>query len=406
MKSSEGGLPVKGVRLGATRAPVYENRDRDDLVLMGFDEGTVGAAVTTTNRLCAAPVHVLRANLATTASVRFWLLNAGNANAGTGKSGMDSCLQTVCAVAKLAGVDTETVWPFSTGVIGEPLPVQSICDALPRAMSASEGSSIAWDRASRAIMTTDTRPKLRHIQCHIGGQTVSLTGAAKGSGMIHPNMATMFGLIASDVVMEADCLQVLLTRAVNHSFNCVTVDGDTSTNDVCAIVATQQAGHAVIENPDSQDAQIFASALSALADDLAEMLARDGEGATKFVSVICETATNDADAHAVANTVALSPLVKTALAASDPNWGRIVAAVGRAPIPRLEIEQVDIWINSVQIVQKGSRHPEYTEEAGRTAMESADIAIRISMGVGSGYCRVMTCDLTNEYVRINAEYRT
>lgn len=406
MKSSEGGLLVKGVRLGATRAPIYENRDRDDLVLMGFDEGTVGAAVTTTNRLCAAPVHVLRANLATTASVRYWLLNAGNANAGTGKSGMDSCLQTVRAVAKLAGVDTEMVWPFSTGVIGEPLPVQSICDALPRAMSASEGSSAAWDRVSRAIMTTDTRPKLRHIQCHIGGQTVSLTGVAKGSGMIHPNMATMFGLIASDVVMEADCLQVLLTRAVNHSFNCVTVDGDTSTNDVCAIVATQQAGHAVIENPDSQDAQIFASALSALSDDLAEMLARDGEGATKFVSVICETATNDADAHTIANTVALSPLVKTALAASDPNWGRIVAAVGRAPVPHLEIEQVDIWINSVQIVQKGSRHSEYTEEAGLTAMESADIVIRISMGVGSGYCRVMTCDLTNEYVRINAEYRT
>jgi glutamate N-acetyltransferase/amino-acid N-acetyltransferase len=406
MKSSEGGLLVKGVRLGATRAPIYENRDRDDLVLMGFDEGTVGAAVTTTNRLCAAPVHVLRANLATTASVRFWLLNAGNANAGTGKSGMDSCLQTVRAVAKLAGVDTEMVWPFSTGVIGEPLPVQSICDALPRAMSVFEGSSVAWDRVSRAIMTTDTRPKLRHIQCHIGGQTVSLTGVAKGSGMIHPNMATMFGLIASDVVMEADCLQVLLTRAVNHSFNCVTVDGDTSTNDVCAIVATQQAGHAVIDNPDSQDAQIFALALSALSDDLAEMLARDGEGATKFVSVVCETATNDADAHTIANTVALSPLVKTALAASDPNWGRIVAAVGRAPVPQLEIEQVDIWINSVQIVQKGSRHSEYTEEAGRTAMESVDIVIRISMGVGSGYCRVMTCDLTNEYVRINAEYRT
>ena len=406
MKSSEGGLLVKGVRLGATRAPIYENRDRDDLVLMGFDEGTVGAAVTTTNRLCAAPVHVLRANRRYDRIGSHWLLNAGNANAGTGKSGMDSCLQTVRAVAKLAGVDTEMVWPFSTGVIGEPLPVQSICDALPRAMSASEGSSAAWERVSRAIMTTDTRPKLRHIQCHIGGQTVSLTGVAKGSGMIHPNMATMFGLIASDVVMEADCLQVLLTRAVNHSFNCVTVDGDTSTNDVCAIVATQQAGHAVIENPDSQDAQIFASALSALSDDLAEMLARDGEGATKFVSVICETATNDADAHTIANTVALSPLVKTALAASDPNWGRIVAAVGRAPVSQLEIEQVDIWINSVQIVQKGSRHSEYTEEAGRTAMESVDIVIRISMGVGSGYCRVMTCDLTNEYVRINAEYRT
>jgi len=255
-------------------------------------------------------------------------------------------------------------------------------------------------------MTTDTHPKLRHIQCEIDGKTVSITGMAKGSGMIHPNMATMFGLIASDVAMAADCLQVLLTRAVNHSFNCITVDGDTSTNDVCAIVATQQAGNRLIGNPDSQEAQIFALALSALADDLAEMLARDGEGATKFVSVSCETATNDADAHIIANTVALSPLVKTALAASDPNWGRILAAVGRAPVSRLEIDQVNIWINSVQIVQNGSRHSEYTEEAGRTAMEAVDIAIRISMGTGSGYCRVMTCDLTNDYVRINAEYRS
>ena len=406
MKSLVGGLSIRGVRLGTTSAPVYKNRDRDDLLLMDFDEGAVGAAVTTTNRLCAAPVHVLRANLATTTSVRLWLLNAGNANAGTGEFGMDSCHQTVHAVATLACVSTDAVWPFSTGVIGEPLPVQSICDALPRAMSASDGSSVAWERASRAIMTTDTHPKLRHIQCEISGQTVSLTGMAKGSGMIHPNMATMFGLIASDVVMTAGCLHVLLTRTVNHSFNCVTVDGDTSTNDVCAIVATKKAGHALIENPDSQEAQIFASALSALADDLAEMLARDGEGATKFVCVICEAATNNVDAHAIANTVASSPLVKTALAASDPNWGRILAAVGRAPVPQLEIEQVNIWINSIQIVQNGSRHPEYTEEAGRAAMEPIDIAIRISMGMGTGYCRVLTCDLTNEYVRINAEYRT
>jgi len=406
MKSSVGGLPVNGVRLGAVRAPVYKNKDRDDLLLMAFDEGSVGACVTTTNQFCAAPVHVLRAHLASTASVRYWLLNAGNANAGTGELGMQACQQTVASLASLTDVSDEAIWPFSTGVIGEPLPVQSICDALPKALGVCDASIEAWERASRAIMTTDTHPKLRHIQCEIDGRTVTLTGMAKGSGMIHPNMATMFGLIASDVVMTAECLQALLGHAVNHSFNCVTVDGDTSTNDACAIVATQTAGHPVITDPASPEAQVFARALSALADDLAEMLARDGEGATKFVRVICADATSDEDAHAIANTVALSPLVKTALAASDPNWGRIVAAVGRAPIPHIAIDRVNVWINDVQIVENGGRHPEYTEEAGQAAMNPVDIDIRISMGVGSGYCRVMTCDLTKEYVRINAEYRT
>ena len=406
MKSSEGGLPVRGVRLGAVRAPVYENKDRDDLLLMAFDEGSVGACVTTANQFCAAPVHLLRAHLASTPHVRLWLLNAGNANAGTGESGMDACRQTIALLAALTGTSSDTVWPFSTGVIGEPLPVQAICDAIPKAYDICDSSVAAWERASRAIMTTDTHRKLRHIQCEIGGQTVTLTGMAKGSGMIHPNMATMFGLIASDVAMTAECLQTLLGHAVNHSFNCVTVDGDTSTNDACAIVATQMAGHETICDPASPEAQIFASALSVLADDLAEMLARDGEGATKFVRVICEAASSDQDAHAIANTVALSPLVKTALAASDPNWGRIVAAVGRAPISQIAIDRVNVWINDVQIVENGGRHPKYTEQAGQAAMNPVDIDIRISMGVGSGYCRVMTCDLTKEYVRINAEYRT
>jgi glutamate N-acetyltransferase/amino-acid N-acetyltransferase len=406
MKSSVGGLPVKGVRLGAVRAPVYKNKERDDLLLMAFDEGSIGACVTTTNQFCAAPVHVLRAHLASTPSVRYWLLNAGNANAGTGASGMEACRETVSSLASLTGVSDDAIWPFSTGVIGEPLPVQSICDALPKALDACDASTEAWERVLRAIMTTDTHPKLRHIQCEISGQTVTLTGMAKGSGMIHPNMATMFGLIASDVVISSACLQVLLKQAVNHSFNSVTVDGDTSTNDACAIVATQTANHEIITDPVSPEAQVFASALSALADDLAEMLARDGEGATKFVRVICEHATSDEDAHAIANTVALSPLVKTALAASDPNWGRIVAAVGRAPVSEIAIDRVNVWINDVQIVKNGGRHPEYTEDAGQAAMNPVDIDIRISMGVGSGYCRVMTCDLTKEYVRINAEYRT
>ena len=406
MKSSVGALPIQGVRLGAVKAPVFRNKDRDDLLLMAFDEGTVGAAVTTTNQFCAAPVHVLRAHLASTPHVRFWLLNAGNANAGTGELGMAACDQTVAGLAANAGVAKDSIWPFSTGVIGEPLPVESICDALPRAIDALNSSVDHWERASRAIMTTDTHSKLRHIQCEIQGKTVTLTGMAKGSGMIHPNMATMFGLIASDVVMSAECLQSILAGSVHHSFNCVTVDGDTSTNDASALVATQKAGHRLIDDPKSPDAEQFASALSDLCNGLAEMLARDGEGATKFVRVICEEALNDSEAHTIANTVALWPLVKTAIAASDPNWGRIVAAVGRAPVSEIAIEQVNVWINNVQIVQNGGRHPQYTEEAGQAAMNPQEIDIRITMGAGSGYCRVMTCDLTKEYVRINAEYRT
>ena len=406
MKSSDGGLPVSGVQLGAVSASVYKDRRRDDLLLMAFDEGSIGACVTTTNQFCAAPVHVLRAHLESTPHIRYWLINAGNANAGTGKPGMEACRQTVSSLASLTDVSDDAIWPFSTGVIGEPLPVQSICDAIPRALNVFDSSIDAWERASRAIMTTDTHPKLRHIQCEIGGKTVTLTGMAKGSGMVHPNMATMFGLIASDVVMTAECLQTLLGYAVNHSFNCVTVDGDTSTNDACAIVATQVSGHETISDPVSLEAQIFAGALSSLSDDLAEMLARDGEGATKFVRVICEDATSDEDARVIANTVALSPLVKTALAASDPNWGRIVAAVGRAPVSKIAIDRVNVWINDVQVVENGGRHSEYTEEAGQAAMNPVDIDIRISMGVGSGHCRVMTCDLTKEYVRINAEYRT
>lgn len=406
MRTIEGGFPVQGVRLGAVRAPVYANKQRDDLLLVSFSEGSVGAAVTTRNQFCAAPVHVLRAHLAETSRVRYWLLNAGNANAGTGIQGMMACEQTVAALADVTGIASNQIWPFSTGVIGEPLPVTAIVDALPRAIDAMGDQKAHWEQASRAIMTTDTHPKLRHIQLEIQGQVVTLTGMAKGSGMIHPNMATMFGLIMTDAAVDASVLQTLLARAVDHSFNCVTVDGDTSTNDACALVATGQAGHACITDLESDDALQLQAALSALCDDLAEMLARDGEGATKFVQVKVQKARSNQEAHVIANTVALSPLVKTALAASDPNWGRIVAAVGRAEVSAIAIERVNVWLNGVQIVEGGGRHPAYTEAMGQAAMAPTDIDIVIDMGVGEGYCRVMTCDLTKEYVRINAEYRT
>ena len=397
---------IRGVRLGAVRAPVYQDKARDDLLVMSFDAGTVGAAVSTSNLFCAAPVHLLRAHLKQTTEVRHWLLNAGNANAGTGQPGMQAAQATVDALAALESVSTQTIWPFSTGVIGEPLPVERICGALPQALAKRSGDVAAWDAAAAAIMTTDTHPKCRSIRCEIEGETVTLTGMAKGSGMIHPNMATMFGLLATDARISAACLQQALQTAVDHSFNCVTVDGDTSTNDACALVATQQATHTAIDDIHSEAFQTFQKALSQLCDDLAEMLARDGEGASKFVRVVVTEAATREQAHEIANTVALSPLVKTALAASDPNWGRIVAAIGRAKVNSLSIERVNVWLNGTQIVRDGERDPEYTEERGQHAMAPHDIEIRISLNAGSAQCRVMTCDLTKEYVRINAEYRT
>ncbi len=406
MHTIEGGCPISGVRLGAVRAPVYANKQRDDLLVVEFAEGSVGAAVTTRNQFCAAPVHVLRRHFAVEPQVRYWLLNAGNANAGTGEPGMAACEATVTALAAETGVTPVQIWPFSTGVIGEPLPVTAINDALPRALAALGDGVPHWDQASRAIMTTDTHPKLRHVRIEIDGRPVTVTGMAKGSGMIHPNMATMFGLLMTDASVAPDVLQTLLARAVNHSFNCVTVDGDTSTNDACALVATGRAGHAPITSADSPEAGVLQTALSSLCDDLAEMLARDGEGATKFVQVKVRHAHTEQEAHVIANTVALSPLVKTALAASDPNWGRIVAAVGRAEVEAIAIDRVNVWLNGVQIVENGGRHPSYTEAQGQAAMAPSDIEILIDMGVGDGYCRVMTCDLTKEYVRINAEYRT
>ena len=406
MQSITGGRAIQGVQFGACRAPVYRGKERDDLLVVAFPEGSWGAAVTTLNRFCAAPVTLLKAHLSETRAVRYWLLNAGNANAGTGAPGFEAAQQTVAALAESVGCRMEAIWPFSTGVIGEPLPVDSICAALPRALAALDGSAAGWERASRAIMTTDTCPKLRHMTCEIEGVTVTITGMTKGSGMIHPNMATMFGLLVTDARLSPDCLDKALREAVRHSFNCVTVDGDTSTNDACALVTTAQAEHAEITTLDSPAGRVFQAALDQLCDDLAEELARDGEGAGKFVVVRVREAMSEADAHTIANTIALSPLVKTALAASDPNWGRIVAAIGRAPVSEIAIDRVQVWLNGVQIVANGGRHPDYTEEAGQRAMAPVEITIEVAMGQGEASCRVMTCDLTKEYVRINADYRT
>lgn len=406
METRKGAKPIRGVKLSAARAQVYADVNRDDLLIVAFEPNSVGAAVTTQNRFCAAPVHRLREHLVAADKIRYWLLNAGNANAGNGIAGLVDCDATLKALADASGCQINEIWPFSTGVIGEPLPVQKIISAIPVALGSLKSNKAAWMSAAEAIMTTDTYPKLRHITTELEGVPISITGIAKGSGMIHPNMATMFGLIATDANITSECLQIMLSRAVSHSFNCVTIDGDTSTNDACAIVATRQANHSLITDVDSSAGQIVQKALSVICNDLAELLARDGEGASKFVRVICENAANNEDAHLVANAIALSPLIKTALAASDPNWGRILAAVGRAPLKEINISSIDIWVNRIQIVSCGERHSDYTEERGQAAMEPTDIDIRVSLGQGDGYARLMTCDLTKEYIRINADYRS
>ncbi len=390
---------IAGLRLGTTGAGI-KRADRDDLLLIELDPSSTCAAVFTRNAFCAAPVTVSRSHLGH--GPRWLLVNAGNANAGTGQRGLDDALQTCAIVAGLRGGRPEQVLPFSTGVIGEYLPIDKIASALPKAMAAltEEG----WERASRAIMTTDTVPKLVHREIILEGRKLALVGIAKGAGMIHPNMATLLSFIGTDAKLEAPLLQELLATAADRSFNCITVDGDTSTNDSLVLMATGSSGVAV--QRDDPNLPVFALALQAVCDELAEAIVRDGEGATKLMRIVVEQARNEAEAHQVANTIALSPLVKTAFFASDPNWGRILAAVGRSGCPDLDIAKVAIWLGDVCIVENGGRALSYTEEAGQKVMSETDITVRITLGRGDASQRVLTCDFSYDYVKINAEYRT
>lgn len=393
--------PVKGFRLGTAMAGIRKP-DRRDLVVMNWDEGSSVAGVFTLNRFCAAPVHLSRERLA--GNPRYFLINTGNANAGTGEPGMAAAKKASSELAGLAGISESQVLPFSTGVIGEQLPVDKLCEGLPAALGEMKEDN--WLKAAEGIMTTDTRPKGSTRQFEHERHTFTVSGISKGAGMIKPNMATMLAYIATDAAVEQSFLQRLLLDITNQSFNRITIDGDTSTNDSFMVVATGAAGNKAISSKDSELAEKLIMAFREVAVELAKAIVRDGEGATKFITVKVEDAVSHQDALEVAYTVAHSPLVKTALFASDPNWGRILAAVGRAPIPELIIDRVSIWLDDLAIVDCGQPAPGYSEEAGQRVMNQEEILIRISLGAGKAAEEIWTTDLSHEYVKINAEYRT
>ncbi len=392
--------PVRGIRLVAAGAGIcYQGRN--DVVLIECSEGSVCAGVFTRNAFCAAPVVLAKQNMSN-ASVRVLLVNSGNANAGTGQAGMDVAISCCESVAEAAGCKPEQVLPFSTGVIGEPLPADKIQAVIPQAVSQLDKNN--WGEAARAIMTTDTLPKGVSTRLQMDGREVTITGIAKGSGMIRPDMATMLAFVATDAGLDRTLLQGCLSSAVDQSFNRITVDGDTSTNDACMLLATGQSGVQITANSRGYDD--FIEALNSLCRQLAQAIIRDGEGVTKFISVCVEQGADTQECLDVAYTVAHSPLVKTAFFASDPNWGRILAAVGRAGVNGLVIEDVSLYLNGVCIVEQGARSASYTEEQGQAVMNEEEILVRICLGRGGASETVWTTDLSHEYVTINAEYRT
>lgn len=393
--------PVNGIRLAAVASHVrYANRL--DLVLIELHERATTAGVFTQNRFCAPPVTLARQHLVTAAS-RFFLINTGNANAGTGASGMQAAKACCEAVAALAGVPIEAVLPFSTGVIGEPLPAEKIIKGLPIAYG--ELSENHWQEAARGIMTTDTRPKLVSERIKIAGEYVTITGFAKGAGMLKPNMATMLSYVFTDAVIAVPQLQKLLSSAIERSFNRLTVDGDTSTNDSCMLVATGCSGVAIsAENP--ANLQLFAAALNKVFQTLAIEVVKDAEGASKFITIEVLQGKNSEECLRVAYAIAESPLVKTAFFASDPNWGRILAAIGRSGVDDLDIDKVSVFLGSSLIVANGCRFPAYTEAQGQAAMAQPEITVRVELARGTFQETVWTSDLSLDYVRINASYRS
>ena len=394
---------VPGVQIGVAMAGVRK-ANRRDLVLFAIDEGAAVAGVFTKNRFCAAPVQVCRAHLAAGAGIRAFLINTGNANAGTGADGLARARRSCAALATLMGLQPQQVLPFSTGVIMETLPVERIEAGLPAALAALR--SDGWAEAAQGIMTTDTLPKAASRQLHIGGKRVTVTGISKGAGMIRPNMATMLGFIATDAVIEPALLQELLHEAADLSFNRITIDGDTSTNDSFMLVATQRAGHAAITSLASADGQLLRDAVVAVAQHLAQAIVRDGEGATKFITVQVQGGRDEAECKLAAYAIAHSPLVKTAFFASDPNLGRILAAVGYAGISDLDQGLIDLHLDDVHVVTQGGRHAAYREEDGQRVMKQSEITVRINLHRGAAEATVWTCDLSLDYVRINADYRS
>ena len=399
-------FPVAGVRLGIAEAGIRK-ANRRDLTLLALDPGCTVAGVFTQNRFCAAPVQLCRRHLASGSEIRALVINTGNANAGTGEPGLRAAQQTCDALGQLLGVAADQVLPFSTGVILEPLPVDRLIAGLPRCVD--DLAADHWHAAAHAIMTTDTVAKAASRQLAINGQTVTISGISKGAGMIRPNMATMLGFVATDAGLAEPLLRQLALEAADESFNCITIDGDTSTNDSFIVVATGQSG----VHFDGADAPGYAelrAAITSVALELAQAIIRDGEGATKFITIAVAGGRDRAECKRVGYAIGHSPLVKTAFFASDPNLGRILAAIGYADVDKLDVDQVCVWLGSgaeeVLVAENGGRAASYREEDGARVMQAAEITVRIDLGRGAAAAKVYSCDLSYDYVKINADYRT
>ena len=395
--------PIAGVRIGVAEAGVRK-ANRKDLTVFLLDEGASVAGVFTQNRFCAAPVQISREHLASGQPIRAMLINTGNANAGTGADGLARARATCVALARQLSVAPEQILPFSTGVIMEPLPHDRIEAGLPAAIADAQPGH--WARAAEGIMTTDTLPKAFSAQAQIGGATVSITGISKGAGMIRPNMATMLGFMATDACVAPAVMQQLARELADGSFNRVTIDGDTSTNDSFVVVATNKAAHAPITSLNSPEGQALKAAMLAVSQKLAQAIVRDGEGATKFITVQVEGGKTGEECRKVAYAIAHSPLVKTAFYASDPNLGRILAAVGYAGIDDLDQTGIDLYLDDVHVAVKGGRNPAYREEDGQRVMKQSEITVRVLLGRGDACDTVWTCDFSHDYVTINADYRS
>ena len=395
--------PISGVRLGITEAGIRK-AGRKDLSVVLIDAGASVSAVFTQNRFCAAPVQVCREHLASSAGIRALLINTGNANAGTGADGMQRALATCDALARKLGISPHEILPFSTGVIMEPLPADRIEAGMAAAIADAREDN--WLRAAQGIMTTDTVPKAFSARATVGGAAVSVTGISKGAGMIRPNMATMLGFMATDACVAPVVMQQLSRELAEASFNRVTVDGDTSTNDSFVVIATNKAAHKTIESLDSADGRALKAAMLGVAQNLAHAIVRDGEGATKFITVTVQGGRDGAECRQVAYAIAHSPLVKTAFFASDPNLGRILAAVGYAGISDLDQSGIDLFLDDVHVATGGGRHPAYLESDGQRVMRQSEITVRVQLGRGNASDTVWTCDLSHDYVSINADYRS
>lgn len=392
-------LPVAGVSLGIAEAGI-KRPNRKDLLVIKLDEGATVAGVFTTNRFCAAPVTLAKQHLAAGKGIRALLVNTGNANAGTGEQGMDAARTTCAELAKLLGCAPEQVLPYSTGVIMEPLPVEKIVAGMPAAIGNLKSDN--WFDASQAIMTTDIVAKAVSRQIQINGKTVTVTGMSKGSGMIHPNMATMLGYIATDAAVAQPLLQQIVSEAANLSFNCITVDGDTSTNDALMLIATGKSGIAV----DAANRAAMQAVVTEVATILAQAIVRDGEGATKFITIQMQGGKDEAECKKIGYAIAHSPLIKTAFFASDPNLGRILAAIGYAGVMDLDVEKLQVYLDDVLVAEHGGRAKSYQEEDGARVMQQSDITIRVVLNRGAVNATLWTCDFSYDYVKINASYRS